>query len=1077
MPLILVVEPESHFVEHIANVLAPEGLQVEAVADQDRALQLAASRAPALVVVSTDVAGAERLFESFGHRRGGPGVVALVPERKAAQAAALGAPADAALVEPFSDQDLRLAVRRLMAAGRAGAPAADPAAHKLTSEEIFGDLLAELGTEPRRGQASPRRARALEAMSEAELDRKLEETLSGVLGGLKKPASPPAAPAAAAAPGSAATPTVTPSPAAAARRPRTGTPEVEELISRTLHDLELGRAKPRPAPAQPAPPTAPAATPPAAPIEPPRAAPPAPPPSRPPAAAAAEPARPQSVARPAAGAGTMPLPVASPASAAERGPSRAAATLPLPAVATPPPAPEPPALQTPPPAAAPPAAAPATVEAPSPLVTQRIPAIRPAAEPGGQQFGQYTLLERIAVGGMAEVWKARMRGMEGFQKTVAIKKILPHLTDNAAFVTMFIDEAKLAAQLNHPHITHIYDLGKIGEDYYIAMEYVEGRNLRALLNSARRKGVKVPLGLALSIGARLASALDYAHRKRGFDGRELGLVHRDVSPQNVLNSYEGDIKLCDFGIVKAVSKASHTQMGALKGKLQYMSPEQAWGKPVDGRSDLFSLGALLFETLTGRRLFPGDNEISVLEAVRECRVEGPRDLDRSIPPEVDALVRKALAKEPEERFQTAGAMQQAIESVLYSLRPAPSQADLAAFVLDLASAGPEREAAAEAEEPASGVSAARPGSRADLRSEPRPELPPELSQPRPALRREPTRPGEPAHAAPSEVAAVAAGRAGRAVELEEGGSRGRAWLYGAIAALLVVGLGGAGWVFRSRLIGGAAQEAGDAAIAAPPGQEAAAEAGSGSETAAEPGASAAGPAATAAGAEVPAGGEGSAAEARGIPPASGVNVTELLDAEMAKREQELKRKLDADAKRLEQQLAAAKASEEQRRLEEEQQRQRQADEAARREAEERAAAQAEEEARRRAEAERLAREQEEARRREEERQQAEAEAKRVKVGQLVAMGPGVTPPVLVSVAKPEYPPVARRLRVEGVVEVEVLVDENGATSDARIVKPVRQDVGLNEAALQAARTARFQPATKDGVRVKVWFKLRVPFQL
>jgi serine/threonine protein kinase len=142
------------------------------------------------------------------------------------------------------------------------------------------------------------------------------------------------------------------------------------------------------------------------------------------------------------------------------------------------------------------------VDAAGALATQRMPVVRPGGEAAGQQFGQYSLLEKIAVGGMAEVWKARMEGVEGFQKTVAIKKILPHLTDNSAFVTMFIDEAKLAAQLNHPNITHIYDLGKIGDDYYIAMEYVEGKNLRALLNAVRRRGLKMSVGLALLIAAR-----------------------------------------------------------------------------------------------------------------------------------------------------------------------------------------------------------------------------------------------------------------------------------------------------------------------------------------------------------------------------------------------------------------------------------------------------------------------------------------------------------------------------------------------------------------------------------------------
>ena len=245
---------------------------------------------------------------------------------------------------------------------------------------------------------------------------------------------------------------------------------------------------------------------------------------------------------------------------------------------------------------------------------------------------------------------------------------------------MFIDEAKLAAQLSHPNIVHIYDLGKIGRDYYIAMEYVEGKDLRSLLNAARRRGVPISLGLALLIAARLASALDYAHRKRDFERKELGLVHRDVAPQNVLLTHEGDVKLCDFGIAKAVSKAGQTQMGSLKGKLQYMSPEQAWGRPVDSRSDIFSLGAVLFEMLTGERLFSGDSEMSILEAVRQGKIRTPRDVDPSIPAEVDEIVTRALAYDVRDRFQSAGEMMQRIESVLHTLVPSPGPGELAAFL-------------------------------------------------------------------------------------------------------------------------------------------------------------------------------------------------------------------------------------------------------------------------------------------------------------------------------------------------------------------------------------------------------------
>jgi TonB family protein len=306
----------------------------------------------------------------------------------------------------------------------------------------------------------------------------------------------------------------------------------------------------------------------------------------------------------------------------------------------------------------------------------------------GTRFGQYVLLEKIATGGMAEVWKARMRGVEGFQKIVAIKKILPHLSDNREFIDMFIDEAKLAAQLNHNNIIHIYDLGKIQNSYYIAMEFVDGYDLKTILKSAEERDHPVTIELSLFIASKIAAALDYAHRKRDFENRDIGLVHRDVSPQNVLISQEGDIKLCDFGIAKAASKASHTQAGALKGKLQYMSPEQAWGKTIDKRSDIFALGTVLFEMLTARKLFTGENEMSILEQVRIAHVEPPSKFNDEITPEIDRIVLKSLEQEPANRYQTAAEMARDIDSVLYAMRPTPTSADLAIYMHRLHAAAP-----------------------------------------------------------------------------------------------------------------------------------------------------------------------------------------------------------------------------------------------------------------------------------------------------------------------------------------------------------------------------------------------------
>ncbi len=323
------------------------------------------------------------------------------------------------------------------------------------------------------------------------------------------------------------------------------------------------------------------------------------------------------------------------------------------------------------PLAPPPMARP--VDATRPVATGR-----PASSPGA--FGRYQLLEKIGAGGMAEVFKARMKGEQGFEKIVAIKRIVPHMATNAEFVTMFVDEAKLAAQLNHNNITHIYDLGKVDAWHYIAMEYVEGKDLRTLLKLGKERNFPLPAELALFIAAKIANALDYAHRRPAPDGSELNLVHRDVSPQNILISDEGDIKLCDFGIAKAASKVSTTISGALKGKLQYMSPEQAWGKRVDRRSDVFSLGSVLYEMLTGAPLFEGDTDMSVLESVREGEVAPPTSRGAEVPKRVDQIVLKALAKNPQERYQNASEFEKDLHAVLYTYQPSPGPADLAIYM-------------------------------------------------------------------------------------------------------------------------------------------------------------------------------------------------------------------------------------------------------------------------------------------------------------------------------------------------------------------------------------------------------------
>lgn len=291
-------------------------------------------------------------------------------------------------------------------------------------------------------------------------------------------------------------------------------------------------------------------------------------------------------------------------------------------------------------------------------------------------YGPYELLERVAVGGMAEVFRAKRSGVEGFEKIVAVKRILPHLSDNQEFVDMFVAEAKMVAGLTHPNIVQIFDLGRIEKTYYIAMEYVHGRDLRSILRRAKEKNLRLPLDLAVHIVSKVAWALEFAHRKKDGKGRPMMIVHRDVSPQNILISFDGEAKLADFGIAKAATKASITDVGALRGKLLYMSPEQAWGKPLDRRSDLFSLGIVFYEMLTEQKPFLGSSEMSILETVRECQIQPPRAVNPRVPERLEKIALQALAKDPDHRYQDAGEMARELERFLLERHP-PTPAQLA----------------------------------------------------------------------------------------------------------------------------------------------------------------------------------------------------------------------------------------------------------------------------------------------------------------------------------------------------------------------------------------------------------------
>jgi serine/threonine protein kinase len=299
------------------------------------------------------------------------------------------------------------------------------------------------------------------------------------------------------------------------------------------------------------------------------------------------------------------------------------------------------------------------------------------------QFGKYLLVHRVGTGGMAELFLAKQTGLKGFEKVLAIKKILPHLTQDPEFVSMFVNEGKLAALLTHQNIVQIFDLGHVDGAYYLAMEYVMGKDLRAVAARARERGGRLPIDHALSIVSQVASGLDYAHRKKDLSGRELNIVHRDVSPQNVLVSYEGEVKLVDFGIAKAAGIGQETKTGILKGKLAYMSPEQAMGRAIDRRSDVFALGIVLYELLTGRRLFKGDSDLSTLEQVRTAHVEPPKQVDADIPDALETAVMTALAREPDQRYQTAADFQAALEAIIAQRGRGSSTLHLSQFMASL----------------------------------------------------------------------------------------------------------------------------------------------------------------------------------------------------------------------------------------------------------------------------------------------------------------------------------------------------------------------------------------------------------
>ncbi|MBL8957656.1 MAG: protein kinase [Myxococcaceae bacterium] len=295
------------------------------------------------------------------------------------------------------------------------------------------------------------------------------------------------------------------------------------------------------------------------------------------------------------------------------------------------------------------------------------------------QFGRYELLRKLAAGGMGQVFLARKKGV-GFEKLVVLKRILPHLVEDEEFFTMFLDEARLTARLNHPNIAQIFDVEAEAGQHLVVMEYVQGDDVRRVEKKARLANEKLPVGVILRTIADAAAGLDYAHKARDDQGQPLGIVHRDISPQNILVGFDGGVKLIDFGVAKAAGRAQHTATGVLKGKFPYMSPEQAEGEELDARSDVFALGIVLWELLCDKRLFKGDSDVMSQRLVKACQVPRPSELNTQLPPKLDAIVLKSLARNRDERFQSAQELREAIEQYILEAQLPASASHLGAFM-------------------------------------------------------------------------------------------------------------------------------------------------------------------------------------------------------------------------------------------------------------------------------------------------------------------------------------------------------------------------------------------------------------
>jgi serine/threonine-protein kinase len=298
----------------------------------------------------------------------------------------------------------------------------------------------------------------------------------------------------------------------------------------------------------------------------------------------------------------------------------------------------------------------------------------------GDLAQRYRIIEKLESGGMADVFRAERTGLEGFRKQVAIKRVLSRLGRNAKFISMFLDEARLSARLSHSNCVQVFDIGVRDDDYFIVMEFVDGANLKTIATSMWSKGLSFPIPAAAYIAHEICKGLSYAHELTDAHGVSLGLVHRDVSPPNVLVTKHGEVKIVDFGLAKASSQLEPSEPGVIKGKFAYLSPEAAHGEQVDCRADIFAVGIILWELLASQRLFTADTDVQILYKVQAAKVPRISEINHGVPPELERIIHRALARDVDERYSSARELGQDLSRFMFHFAQPVSGYDIATVV-------------------------------------------------------------------------------------------------------------------------------------------------------------------------------------------------------------------------------------------------------------------------------------------------------------------------------------------------------------------------------------------------------------